>query len=432
MASYNYTESTNSNLICCICRMPFIDPVTTRACSHTFCRECILEALKHSLHCPVDRLPLTIEGLEHADPIIRSLVDELLVRCPSEGCDHVCQRDLLHGHLLDACQFVLVPCPDKSCTQSVQRHSSEGVKCIHTPVVCSTCESEIAFSEYEEHCSTCADSSIVCEHCDSELRRADQESHLASCQSAPISCVHSSHGCLWAGQRRSLESHTPTCPYEAIKGFLTLHSTNMTALQEENALLRAKVDALQGHIRSSNRDLQAVKSALGPWYMHSAARPSSELPIHIQHHVASTSSHHDSSTMTSTGSPSEGPGTFASYFPPESPASTSSPNSGQPNHTPQERRNAQRTSPNISYNWDPASLTSRSVARDVVAPIDLSTTLEGSLNGLRESMVTLTTTVESLGRRNEIALTNETLRLNEEIMSIRAHMHGLRMQVCLY
>ncbi len=53
--------------------MPFIDPVTTRACSHTFCRECIFEALKHSLHCPVDRLPLTIEGLEHADPIIRSV-----------------------------------------------------------------------------------------------------------------------------------------------------------------------------------------------------------------------------------------------------------------------------------------------------------------------------------------------------------------------
>jgi hypothetical protein len=64
-----------------------------------------------------------------------------------------------------------------------------------------------------------------------------------------------------------------------------------------------------------------------------------------------------------------------------------------------------------------------------VAPLNLSTTLEGALDGVRESVVALGGAVDSLGRRSDIALTNETLRLNEEIMSLRANVHGLRMQV---
>lgn len=64
-----------------------------------------------------------------------------------------------------------------------------------------------------------------------------------------------------------------------------------------------------------------------------------------------------------------------------------------------------------------------------VAPLEAGTTLEGTLVGLRESMVGLAAGVDAAGRRNEIALTNETLRLGEEMMSVRAQMHGLRMQV---
>jgi hypothetical protein len=64
-----------------------------------------------------------------------------------------------------------------------------------------------------------------------------------------------------------------------------------------------------------------------------------------------------------------------------------------------------------------------------VAPINLSTTLEGSLGSLHESIVTLSASVESLARQHDISLTNETMKLNEEVMSLRANVHGLRMQV---
>jgi hypothetical protein len=70
-----------------------------------------------------------------------------------------------------------------------------------------------------------------------------------------------------------------------------------------------------------------------------------------------------------------------------------------------------------------------SMAHTPVAPINLSTTLEGSLDSLRESIVTLSASVDSLARRHDIELRNETLRTNEEISRLNYTMNGLRMQV---
>ena len=65
----------------------------------------------------------------------------------------------------------------------------------------------------------------------------------------------------------------------------------------------------------------------------------------------------------------------------------------------------------------------------IIAPLDLGNTLEGTLYGLRESMVGLAGMIDGIRRRGEMALANETLRLGEETMSLRAQIHGVRMQV---
>lgn len=66
-----------------------------------------------------------------------------------------------------------------------------------------------------------------------------------------------------------------------------------------------------------------------------------------------------------------------------------------------------------------------------VAPLNLSTTVEGSLVGLRESLVTLSAALESQGRRLELAFTTEGFRVSEEVGSLKAIVQGLRMQVSL-
>jgi hypothetical protein len=54
-------------------RQPFIEPVTTRACAHTFCKSCITHALCTSRHCPIDRSALSSSGLVRATPVIRDV-----------------------------------------------------------------------------------------------------------------------------------------------------------------------------------------------------------------------------------------------------------------------------------------------------------------------------------------------------------------------
>ncbi|KAH9972221.1 hypothetical protein BJV74DRAFT_211367 [Russula compacta] len=69
--SYVYVGSPNSNLLCCICRMPFVEPTTSRTCAHSFCRGCIAPALNVSPHCPIDRSPLSPQDMAPSNPIVR-------------------------------------------------------------------------------------------------------------------------------------------------------------------------------------------------------------------------------------------------------------------------------------------------------------------------------------------------------------------------
>lgn len=72
----------------------------------------------------------------------------------------------------------------------------------------------------------------------------------------------------------------------------------------------------------------------------------------------------------------------------------------------------------------------RSLPLTPVAPLNLSTSLEGSLVGLRDSVTAVAASVDSLARRNDIALTNESMRINEELGSLKYAVHGIRLQVC--
>lgn len=77
----------------------------------------------------------------------------------------------------------------------------------------------------------------------------------------------------------------------------------------------------------------------------------------------------------------------------------------------------------------PASSSASPPQIPAVAPLNINTSLHRSLLSLRESIVTLSAAVDSLARRQDVALATEAMRLNEEVRSLRVVLHGLRMQV---
>jgi hypothetical protein len=278
----------------------------------------------------------------------------------------------------------------------------------------------------------CTDTILACQFCALELSRSDLASHSKICPAALIPCLHASNGCPWTGPRDTLASlHIPSCPFEAIKGFFALNNTKFERTAEENLVMRQKIDTLESLVLTLKRELQSAKTALGPWYrpdgVYTYSRPSSDLPPDLQPSSASTSRRF--SLVADASPPSSVPfdhapqAMFAAYFPSEA-DEPYAPGPPPFDLAPRTRR--------VPAGWEPQfSPNARPAAQHTVAPLNLSTTLEGALSSMRESVVALGSAVDSLGRRNDIALTNETLRLNEEVMSLRANVHGLRMQVSL-
>ncbi|KIY49097.1 hypothetical protein FISHEDRAFT_65545 [Fistulina hepatica ATCC 64428] len=354
MLLYNYVGTPNLNLT-----SPFVDPVTTTTCFHTFCRECIERALHHSSACPIDRTPLQESNIQAASPIVRALVDELDVVCvhKDEGCAHVCQRQRLAAHL-EECQF---------------RATTLGV---------ASSTSRTDLSGFDISTDDVAE----------------------SIPSSSVSCTQSVNGCKWQGPSTSLSRHLVSCPYEAIRGFFSLNEARIAGLVETNILLHRKVESLEQTLQTMKHEITALRTALGPWYRPIAS--STERPSSRRQPSSPSIPFGELSRFYDTGGIPNDTDPLIPFFPPEDDV-MSHPDSQTGRHT-------------------------------SIAPINLSTSLECSLSGLRESMVTLSASVESLGRRNEIALTNETRRLdgearrlNEEIMSLRAALHGMRMQMHL-
>lgn len=89
----------------------------------------------------------SVEELEPATLVIRNMVNELLVYCPTEGCLVTLQRQSLKSHLKDDCSFVQVVCPHKGCGHSVQRRllNDHLAICPYRLVQCGMCLKDFLF-----------------------------------------------------------------------------------------------------------------------------------------------------------------------------------------------------------------------------------------------------------------------------------------------
>ncbi|KAL5485278.1 hypothetical protein ACEPAI_7920 [Sanghuangporus weigelae] len=475
MIYYSYFGEVNTNLICCICQCPFLNPVVTTTCSHTFCRACIERTLEQQPCCPVDRSPLSLDDLRPENLLLRNMVDELIVECPHKaaGCKTTCQRQLLGTHLKETCHFVQVPC------------SEEGL------VKCAACGTSVTASELEAHEHECAEQETECVACSGRCKRGELSGHTATCSELQIACAHSDHGCPWREKRKTLPEHLEKCPYEAIKGFFAVNDTRMSALRDEITVLRQNLNKAEANIHALTRELAIARKALGPWWRsgdstsphissseltESAAVAQASQVLSEQHRWRSSnplapilSFSPESSPISHSGeveslsgnpaSPSPAPSFtdpafLAPFFPSDGaapPPTTLSPpptvqvdpltrhlfpfsNRFQSMYPPPPIRFPDLSSPSqpqigLTSNGSLPVAAAAAGGLPRVAPVDRSSTLEVALIGLRTSITAVSSALDALARRTDVALTTENLRMNEEVGALRAIVHGLRMQV---
>ncbi|KAG0357595.1 hypothetical protein BGZ54_000274, partial [Gamsiella multidivaricata] len=212
--SLQYVEPTQTSLQCSVCCEYFTEPVSA-PCGHTFCRPCILQALEVSSGCPLCRTTIDPSSLYEVIALSR-ICDELLVYCPHKalGCGHTCQRIQMGQHLKDDCVYIGTLCRIEECRKKLLK------------------------KDLSEHMESCPYKRVDCLMCNTKVQKS-QLSHIKQCPRQIIPCTLSEFGCPWTGPRFDLEAiHIPQCPYEAIRGFLELSKSKMEALEQENQQLR--------------------------------------------------------------------------------------------------------------------------------------------------------------------------------------------------
>jgi len=128
-----FTSSVDDELKCPVCCGVLEDPVQGAGCQHAYCRRCIIEWMKTSESCPVDRNPLKPCHLEVIPRIVRNLLNHLKIRCDFHpaGCQEVTTLEDLPNHRT-SCSFnpeYPIPCP-KDCGAFVPKNILETHDCI--------------------------------------------------------------------------------------------------------------------------------------------------------------------------------------------------------------------------------------------------------------------------------------------------------------
>jgi hypothetical protein len=250
------------------------------------------------------------------------------------------------------------------------------------------------------------------------MARQQLEEHANECLEAVVSCTQGVNGCLWTGKRSCLTAHSGFCPYEAIKGFFAIHAKEMVNLRAENIALREKVSTLKAHIQVLHQDVATAKQLLGPWY-RSEVPPSIPQPISAPSEMAVPLERNRRrlSNPLSCG--------ILGF-----PDRTSE--DGELLNSPPFSFYSQGSLPLTHGEGSSVSVLNdftRSQPQSPIPPINFNTTLEGSLNSLRNSIVQLSASLDTVSRRQDMNFTTEMLRMHEEVGSLRAIVHGLRMQV---
>jgi TNF receptor-associated factor 5 len=268
LRSLDYVSSVDENLVCPVCRVAFINPITTH-CDHVFCRDCFDHSYTISKTCPIDRLPLILpHDIGPTHRLILNQLDGLEVRCPNtaDGCEKILARSMVQNHVDKYCSHSLVNCSEITCHGLVARKDlSRG--CLHWESTCPDCEETLEEVHMERHReSECTERKTTCEKCMAEILRYHAREHEDECEEADAPCRWTMYGCSHHSKRKDLGDHASECTFKIMGPVVEALKTELASLRSDFQTLSEKEKAKDRRLKflESDRSItSSSSSALG-------------------------------------------------------------------------------------------------------------------------------------------------------------------------
>lgn len=257
LRALEYVTEYDTNLMCPICHVPFIDPVVLD-CDHTFCADCF-DTYHTSVsgsdrsRCPACRA-YHLGGSRRANRLIRNMASEVRVKCPNPGCDVVTPRSSMEMHATRECPEQELACPVSSCERPTKRKNFVPDTCIHETHIECDCGATIRLGrgEWIRHKD---------QECPNTINTASYpflgDPGSSSMPIASPACPGAEYGCPYetpsvpSSDHPDLALHVSTCTFAKLAPFLhkqeSLVGTLRRSLEEQtqrNRHLESEIDRL--------------------------------------------------------------------------------------------------------------------------------------------------------------------------------------------
>jgi hypothetical protein len=195
----------------------------------------------------------------------------------ANGCPEIVPLSSLPEHH-QTCLYSPARCLFPTCRQIFPRKDIElhQQNCLHRPETCSSCFGIFSRLTLPSHMATCSEAEISCECGYKMLRKAFSEHKHTTCIHAELSCPFAKHGCLHIGPRKDLEDHLDTCPYEALKGYITHTERRFQEYDKTIERLESMILALRSQVHQNNPRVTsrpANTSSYSTFSQHDTSQP---------------------------------------------------------------------------------------------------------------------------------------------------------------
>jgi hypothetical protein len=112
-----FTSPPNENFVCCICH-DVLDTRISCRCGHTFCRDCLDEALDTDERCPISRDVIRKKDI-FQNMVLSSLIGDLEISCQNNdtdaGCESTGKVTGYESHQKHDCAMQIIQCDMSEC-----------------------------------------------------------------------------------------------------------------------------------------------------------------------------------------------------------------------------------------------------------------------------------------------------------------------------